>query len=84
DLLRAAFRVLFFLQELALESNKRTIKKQFLEDDEQSLEGDKIDKKLPSIVQHHLDQNKSISKSINIREITKASSKMDSVEIPME
>ncbi|CAG8756689.1 12314_t:CDS:1, partial [Cetraspora pellucida] len=75
---------------LAHKSNKRIIKKQFLEADEQSLEVNKQSLEA-SIVQKHSNQNKYTSKPINIQEITKASSEMaivsapvDNVEIPIE
>ncbi|CAG8825049.1 8218_t:CDS:1, partial [Cetraspora pellucida] len=42
---------------LAHGSNERIIKKQFLDADKQLIEADKMDKKLPNIIQKNSDQN---------------------------
>ncbi|CAG8694247.1 6833_t:CDS:2 [Cetraspora pellucida] len=62
------------LKKLAHKSNKRIIKRQFLEAERQILDDNKQSLEA-SIVQKHSDQNKYASKPIKMQEITKALSK---------
>ncbi|CAG8615143.1 494_t:CDS:1, partial [Cetraspora pellucida] len=62
---------------LALKSNKRIIKNQFLDDEKQILENDKM-------AQKHSDHNKYTSKPISTQEVMKAiRAPIGSVEIPI-
>ncbi|CAG8494761.1 388_t:CDS:1, partial [Cetraspora pellucida] len=72
-----------WIDELAHESNERIIKLQFLEADKMD-KADKMDTKLPNIVQNHPDHNKYTSKPINMQEVTKALSKMAIIGVPVD